>query len=117
MNLKAVTKSTRGSVALEGVSIEWEWRDDGLYAVTLTDSKGRVLKISQANYCMQAYLPAPIEKKTVYAVKGQVRTVGTPVREEFENDWEAQQRARELSSADVLDGAATVEKEEVEIPF
>lgn len=116
MNLQTVKKTEARGVKLQGVNIEMEWHDSGLYAVTLTDANGRVLKMSSA-YGMTALTPAPPEKKTMHVVKGTVRTINTPIREEFENDFEAQQRARELSMADLLDGAATVEKEEMEIQF
>lgn len=117
MNLKSVKKAESRVVKLEGVTVEWEWRDAELFGVTLTDAKGSVLKVARHSYSMEALVLAPVEKKTVYAVKGSIRLVNTPLREEFDNDYEAQSRARELSSADLLDGAATVEKEDIEIPF
>jgi hypothetical protein len=117
MNFKTVKKSEARGVRLDGITVEWEWRDSELDAVTITDGRGQVLKVAKNAYSMHALTLAPVEKKTVHVVKGTVRAVNTPVREEFEGAWSAQQRARELSSADVLDGAATVEKEEVEIPF
>lgn len=118
MNLKSVKRAEASVVKLDGITFDWEWRDNALAGVTLTDASGHVLKLAKANYSeLEALVKAPAERKTVYAVKGTIRLVDTPLREEFKSDYEAQSRARELAGADLLDGAATVEKEEIEIPF
>lgn len=49
-------------------------------------------------------------------VKPQTRAAGTPIREEFENQYEATNRASELESAGVIENPE-VKSEEVEIPF
>ncbi len=115
MNLQSV--KTTADMKLDGISIDAEWRDKSLFAVTLTDSKGNVLRIAKKDYSeMGAFIPAPPQKKTVHVVSGKVRAVGTDVREEFEQPYEANSRRSELEQADVLENIA-VTVEEVEIPF
>lgn len=116
MNFQTVKKTTAKGVMLNHVSIEWEWHDGSLHGLTLTDDTGRILRLT-STYGLSALTLAPPEKKTVHVVKGTVRAANTPIREEFEEQYEADQRARELTSADVVEGAVTVEKEEIEIPF
>lgn len=115
MNLKTV--KTVAEMKLEGISIEAEWRDKSLASVTFTDSKGNVLRIAKKDYSeMGAFVPAPPEKKTVHVVTGKVRVVGTEIREQFDEPYEANSRRSELEQADVLDNIA-VTAEDIEIPF
>lgn len=115
MNLKTIR--TTAEMKLDGIAIDAEWRDKSLTAVTFTDSKGNVLRIAKKDYSeMGAFVPAPPEKKTVHVVTGKVRVVGTEIREEFEQPYEATSRKSELEQADVLDNLA-VSIEDVEIPF
>lgn len=115
MNLNSV-KST-AEMKLDGIAIDAEWRDKSLYAVTLTDAKGNILRIAKKDYSeMGAFVPSPPQKKTVHVVTGKVRVIGTDVREEFEQPYEANSRRSELEQADVLNNIA-VTVEEVDIPF
>ncbi len=61
-------------------------------------------------------VPAIPEKKSVHVVKGQVPTLGAPIREEFESAYEATTRRSELESAGVIENAA-IGIEDVDIPF
>lgn len=72
MNLKSVKAAEAKGVKLDGISMEWEWRDGSLYQLTLTDAKGQVLRVAMNSYSMQALIVAPVEKKTVFAVKGTI---------------------------------------------
>ena len=121
MNLISIKRTD--DLKLEGIKIDAEWRDKALAALTLTDAKGNIVRIATENYTVRAYVTAPVEKKMVYVVKkmvyvvtGIVPTLGTPIREEHENDFEAQNRKRELEHAGVIENAATA-VEEIEIPF
>src|SRR3990167_5907649 len=114
MNLISIKRTD--DLKLEGIKIDAEWRDKELAALTLTDAKGNIVRIATENYTVRAYVTAPVEKKMVYVVTGIVPTLGTPIREEHENDFEAQNRKRELEHAGVIENAATA-VEEIEIPF
>lgn len=114
MNLKTVKKAT--DMKLEGVSFECEFRDGSLAAVTLTDKSNNLVRFVLENYNVRALVPAPPAKKTVHVVSGKVRAVGTEIREEFDEAYEANSRRSELEQADVCESVA-VAVEEVEIPF
>lgn len=111
MNLKRV-KTTK-DMHLSGIGIDAEWRDKTLAALTLTDSQGNLLRLVLENYAVGAFVQAPPEKKTVHVVSGIVRGIGVPVREEFDEAYEANSRRNELEQADVLD-SVSVKTEEVE---
>lgn len=114
MNLTRI-KAT-ADMKLNGISIDAEWRDKSLAAVTLKDESGNLLRLVLENYSVGAYIQAPPQRKTVHVVKGRVRGVGLEVREQFDEVYEANTRKNELDQADVLDELA-VTSEEVEIPF
>ena len=114
MNLIAL-KSPK-DLKLDGIAVDCEFHDGSLASCTLTDSKGQIVKFALDSYCLRAYVPAPPKKKTVHVVSGTVRVAGTPIREEFEEPYQATMRRSELEQADVCDSVA-VAVEEVEIPF
>ena len=101
---------------LDGVSFECEYRDKSLSAVTATDKAGNAIRFVLENYSVRAMVPAAPEKKTVHVVKGKVRALGTEIREEFEQPYEANSRRIEIEQADVCEDI-TVTTEEVDIPF
>ena len=108
-------KNTK-EIALEGIAIEAEWRDRTLAALTLTDAKGGAIRLVLENYAVKALVPAPAEKKQVHVVTGAVPTLGTPIREEFDDAYAATARKYDLEGAGVIENAA-VKVEEIEIPF
>lgn len=114
MNLVSIKRTD--DMKLEGVKIDAEWRDKQLARVTLTDANGKIVHFALENYCVKAYVQAPAEKKKVHVVTGNVPTLGTAIREEYEQDYEAQSRKQELEYANVIENAA-VAVEEIEIPF
>lgn len=114
MNLKTIKNAS--DMKLDGVTFECEFRDKTLAAVTCTDKSGNLVRFVLENYAVRALVLAPAEKKTVHVVTGTVKVLGSKVREEFEEPYQASDRRAELESADVLDEVA-VTVEEVEIPF
>ena len=108
-------KNTK-EIVLAGISVDAEWRDKTLAAVTLTDVNGSAVRLVLENYAVRALVPAPAEKKQVHVVTGAVPTLGAPIREEFEDAYAATVRKHELEAAGVIDNAE-VKVEEVEIPF
>ena len=114
MNLVSIKKT--GDMRLDGVTIDAEWRDKSLAAVTLTDANGHVVRFALENYRVGAYIQAPPEKKTVHVVAGKVRGLGTEVREQFDDAYSANSRRSEIEQADVLEDL-TVTTEDVEVPF
>ena len=114
MNLISIKRTD--DMQLKGVTIDAEWRDKQLAAVTLTDGDGKIVRFAVTNYTVQAYISAPPERKKVHVVSGTVPTLGAPIREEFEEPYQATMRRSELEQADVCDSVA-VAVEEVEIPF
>ena len=101
---------------LDGIAFDCEFRDKSLAAVTATDKHGNAIRLVLENYSVRALVPAPPEKKTVHVVTGQVRGIGTPIREEFDEPYAANSRRSEIEQADVAEDL-TVTKEDVEIPF
>jgi len=114
MNLKTVKSAA--DMKLDGVKVDCEFRDGSLAACTLTDASGNLVRFALENYCVKAYVPAPNPKKTVHVVTGKVRGIGTEIREQFDEPYEANSRRSEIEQADVCDAVA-VTTEEVEIPF
>ena len=114
MNLISIKRTD--DMQLKGVTIDAEWRDKQLAAVTLTDGDGKIVRFAVTNYTVQAYISAPPERKKVHVVSGTVPMLGTPIREEFEMPHEADSRKRELEYAGVIENP-TIAVEEVEIPF
>lgn len=114
MNLVSIKRTD--DMKLEGVQIEAEWRDKQLARVTLTDANGKIVHFALENYCVRAYVQAPPEKKQAHVVTGAVPTLGTPIREEFDDAYAATVRKHELESAGVIENASVV-IEEIEIPF
>lgn len=114
MNLKTIKNAA--DMKLDGVTFDCEFRDKVLSAVTMTDKSGNLVRFVLENYSVRALVPAPPEKKTVHVVSGKVRVIGTTIREEFEQPYEANSRRSELEQADVCE-AITVTTEDVEIPF
>lgn len=114
MNLKRVKATSE--IKLDGITVEAEWRDKTLSAILLTDAKGNILRLAVENYTVGVFVAAPPEKKTVHVVSGKVRVLGTDVREEFDEPYEANSRKSELEQSDVCD-SVTVTREEIDIPF
>lgn len=114
LNLVKVKKPA--DMQLDGITFDCEFRDKTLAAVTLTDASGRLVRFVLENYSVNAYVPAVAEKKKVHVVSGNVRVVGTPIRETFDEAFDAEQRRYELECASVVDGLA-VGVEEVEVLF
>lgn len=114
MNLKSI--KTAADMKLDGVTFDCEFRDKVLAAVTLTDASGNLVRFVLESYSVRALVKAQPEKKKVHVVSGTVKVVGSPVREVFDEAYEATSRRVELESADVIDNLA-VNVEEVEIPF
>jgi hypothetical protein len=114
MNLVSIKRTD--DMKLKGITVDAEWRDKQLAAVTLTDADGKIVRFAVTNYTVQAFIGAPPEKKKVHVVSGTVPTLGTPIREEYEQDYEAQSRKQQLEYAGVIENPA-VAVEEVEIPF
>ena len=114
MNLRTIKSSA--DMKLDGINIDCEFRDKSLAAVTMTDKSGNLVRFVLENYAVKALVPAPPEKKTVHVVTGVVRGIGTEIREQFDESYEAQSRHVEIQQADVCD-RVEVSVEEVEIPF
>lgn len=114
MNLQSVKKAS--DLKLDGVTFDCEYRDKTLSAVTLTDKSGNLVRFVLENYSVRALVPAPPEKKTVHVVTAKVRSVNAPIREQFDEIHEANERRSELDRADVCEDIA-VTQEEVEILF
>ena len=114
MNLTSV--KTASDLKLDGITFDCEFRDKVITAVTLTDKSGNIARFTLDNYNFRALVPAQPEKKKVHVVTGTVRVVGTPIREEFDESYEANGRKSELDQSGVCDDAA-VKVEELEIPF
>lgn len=114
MNLVSIKRTD--DMQLKGITIDAEWRDKQLARVTLTDAEGKRVHFALENYCVRAYINAPPEKKKVHVVTGTVPTLGTPIREEFDDQFTAKSRADELEMAGVIENPS-VKSEEIEIPF
>lgn len=114
MNLTRI-KSTN-DIQLAGITVDAEWRDKQLAAITLTDGAGKILRLVVENYTVGAFIAAKPERKTMHVVSGTVRAINTPFREEFEQPYEANSRRSELEQADVLTDLK-VATEDIEIPF
>ena len=114
MNLVSIKRTA--DMQLKGVTIDAEWRDKQLARVTLTDADGKRVHFALENYCVRAYVNAPPEKKTAHVVEGVVPTLGTPIREEFDDPFAASNRKHELEMAGAIENAAVV-VEEIEIQF
>lgn len=114
MNLKTIKNA--GELKLDGVTFDCEFRDKTLAAVTLTDKSGNLVRFVLENYSVRALVPAAPEKKTVHVVSAKVRVVGTEIREQFDELYEATSRRSELEQADVCD-EVKVATEEIEVPF
>lgn len=114
MNLTNVKKAS--DLKLDGIAFDCEFRDKSLAAVTLTDKSGNFVRFTVDSYNFKALVQAPPETKTVHVVSAKVRVLGTPIREEFDEAYEANSRRSELEQSDVCDDVA-VKTEDVEISF
>ncbi len=114
MNLVNVKKAS--DIVLDGISVDAEFRDGSLHAVTLTDQKGSLVRIALDSYALRALIPAPPEKKKVNVLTGKVAVLGTPIREEFDHQFQAESRRTELESAGIAEGIE-IAAEEVLVPF
>ena len=114
MNLKSIKNA--GDLKLDGIAFDCEWRDKTLAAVTMTDKGGNLVRFVLENYSVRALVLAPPEKKTVHVVAGKVRGIGTEIREQFDEPYEANSRRNEIEQADVCE-SVVVTTEDVDIPF
>lgn len=101
---------------LDGVTFACEYHDKTLKSVTAKDVAGNVVVFTVDTYTFKALVPAPPEKKRVNVVTARVREIGTPIREEFEESYEAIQRRSELERSGVCEDVA-LDTADVEIPF
>ncbi len=114
MNYQTIKSSA--DLKLDGITIEAEWRDKVLSALTLSDTKGGVIRVVIENYSVRALIPAKPEKKKMHIVTGNVKTLGTAVREEFQESYEATARRDELADSEVVENLS-VAVEEIDVPF
>lgn len=115
MSLQLKTVRTQADIVLDGVKVDIEKHDNAFQRVTLTDSKGNMVVIAHVGYQMNILVPKT-EKKTVHVLAGTVPTLGAPIREEFENQFDADERKNKLERDGVIENAA-IAIEEVDIPF
>lgn len=119
MHYSSVKKA--GEIVLEGITVDTEIVDRGLRSVTLTDAKGRVVRFERNEYGpLKVTVPAGPPTVEKHIVSGSV--LGVPVREEFEDKYEAERRARQLEGDVHGDTNLKVNTEQVpidpnEIPF
>lgn len=114
MNLVSIKKTD--DMKLKGITIDAEWRDKALAALTLTDEDGNMVRLVTEHYQVRAFVQAPPEKKTKHVLSGTVPTLATPIREEFDDPSTATNRKYELESAGVI-ADPVISVEEVDIPF
>lgn len=104
-NIKGV-----GDIALDGIKAEIEMHNGSVKSIELSDGKGGRLKASLDSYSLCLLVPAKPKMKDAHLLKGEFR--GLPVKELFEQEYEAKQRLREITDGSD-DGALTIEKVKV----
>lgn len=110
MKFKAVKSADE--IKLDGVTIELDKTGDTINGLTITDAKGRLLRIAKRNWSDIALeVPAPPETIKMHIVSGDL--LGLPVREQFAESYEATNRASAIRAAG---GEVTVTLEDVVKP-
>lgn len=113
-NLATVKRTEQ--MKLDGIIVDAEWRDGSLFAVTLTDKSGALLKIAKSNYGdMSAYTLAPPKKVKQFVVTGEFGSgAAKTAPESFDDKFEADNRASELR---IIGADVNIAEAEVEVPF
>lgn len=111
MKLKAIDKSA--DIKLKGIDAEIVVSTSGVIRIVLKDSEGHYLEIEKGDYSgLSVRVPAPPDKKKVWRLSGKL--VNMPIQEDFESDYEASKRLRDLEAA-ISDGKRELKVEEIEV--
>jgi hypothetical protein len=82
-------------LVLSGISVATERSDTSLKSVTFTDGVGNTVRVYIDSYNLYAEIPSPPKTVEKYAVIGTVQ--GLSVNENFDNQYEADNRLEELT--------------------
>lgn len=115
--MKQQSAKRSSDVRLSGVSVEFVVRDGSIAEVRLTDDVGNECTITAANSystTLNVYVPATPKMVKKARLSGVI--MGVSVSEDFEEQYEAERRLKEIDE-NLRDGSATELKvEEIEVP-
>ena len=113
MNLKRIKKVSE--IKLEGVTIDAEYHETNLHSVTITDSKGSLVKISKTDYSeIGMFVTAPPTKVKKWAVTGKLMGIAE-INETFDDQFTAGNRKSEIEKQLDYSDKAGIEVKEIEV--
>lgn len=112
MKFKTIKKAS--DVTLEGIKVEFEMLDGSVKGLTLTDSKGSLLRVMERGYNICVEIPAPPETENKWKLSGTL--LGLPVEKVYDNDWEAKEEQGRLERACREESDSSLKVEQIAIP-